>query len=130
MECADTPSLYIDVQNSMSGESLLFGTNASLNISEVNVFGVEGNDMVSFTKLGFRNPSISPDSFLLVRLEPFTSNMIFFSTDSIVIDTIELFTHSFPESSCCDATQEIDSLAINGTVSLPLDWPLVFFREF
>jgi hypothetical protein len=127
-ECIDTPSLYIDIESNLTGESQLFGMNASLDVSDVNVFAQEGNEMVSFPKVRFKNPSISPDSFLLVILGPLTSNTIFLSIDPNIIDTIDLFISVIPESSCCDMGQELDSISVKGVVYFPSDGPLVFFR--
>lgn len=128
VECVDTPSLYIDIVDSDTGESQLFSTNATLNISDVNVFSVVGGEMVSFPKLEYTNLSISPDPMLLVRLEGLVGNSIMLSTDTITVDTLDLFMTTFPESDCCDASQSIDSISVDGVVSDFNPRPLVFFR--
>lgn len=114
-ECVNLPSIYIDVLDSLSGTSLLFGPGASLNISDVDVFSMDGNEIITYSKLGFSNPSLSTDSFLIVTLDPLLTNTLLLSTDSNMSDTIGLFTSIIPASSCCDLSIGIDSIQVGNS---------------
>ena len=114
-ECFFLPSIYIDVLDSLSGTSLLFGPEATLNISDIDVFSMDGNTIITYSKLGFRNPSLSADSFLLVTLDPLPNNTLLLTTDSNMRDTIELSTSIIPASSCCDMALGIDSIRVGSS---------------
>ncbi len=128
VECVDNPSIFIDIKNSKTGESLLFGENPTLSISSVNVFTMMDDQIINLPKVELTNASISPDPYLSVNLDALPNSRFFFSTDSLTVDTIDIVRTEIPSSSCCDMSFTVDGADINGAGPIFFASPLVLFR--
>lgn len=128
VECVDNPSIFIDIKNNKTGESLLFGENAMLSISSVNVFAIMDDQIINLPKVELTNTSISPDPFLNVNLEALPNSRFFISTDTLTTDTIDIIRNEIPSSSCCDMSFTVNGANINGAGPIYFASPLVLFR--